>query len=64
MTDFQLTDRGSICVLRPMNDEAREWIDFNVDPDAQWFGRGVVIEPRYVSDIAEGIVSDGLSIGG
>lgn len=61
--DFNLTDHGSIVVLRPMNDEAREWIDFNVDPDAQWFGRGVVIEHRYVNDIVEGIVSDGLTIG-
>ena len=61
--DFVLTDHGSIAVLRPVTDEAREWVDENLPDDAQWFGRGVVIEPRYVGDIVEGILNDGLTVG-
>ena len=63
MTDFSLTDHGSIVVLTPLNNEAREWLDRSIDDEAQWFGRGLVIEPRYVGDIVDGIIADGLTVG-
>lgn len=36
--------------------------DENIDPNAQWFGGGVVIEHRYVEDILEGILNSGLEV--
>ena len=30
--------------------------------DAQWWGRAVVIEPRYVGDIAQGMANSGLQL--
>lgn len=61
--DFELTDHGSVSLLRPITDEAREWIDENIGDDAQWLGRGLAIEHRYVGDIVEGILNDGLTVG-
>lgn len=63
--DFALQDEGSIVVLHPENDAARSWIDENLYADGdgpQWWGGGVVIEPRYVIPVVEGLVKDGFTI--
>lgn len=60
--DFDAVNHGSILILRPVSEEARHWVDENLDPEALWFARGVVIEPRYFAAIAEGILAEGLTI--
>ena len=72
--DFEVVNHGSLVVLHPQNDAAREWVDIHVygtDADAgtetveqnvQWWGGGVVVEPRYIADIIEGIEADGLDV--
>ena len=71
-TDFEIRNEGSIFLLFPKNDAAREWIDVNIygtdadtgipENEVQWFGGGIVIEPRFVPDIIEGIQGDGLKV--
>jgi hypothetical protein len=60
--DFELSGGGTIYLLRPKTDEAREWTNFNIPDDAQWLGGAVAIEHRYVGDIVEGILADGLTV--
>ena len=72
--DFEVQYHGSLFVLHPCNDAAREWIDIHVygtdadggtetvEQNVQWWGGGVVIEPRYLPDIIEGIEADGLDV--
>ena len=55
-------DLGSICLLRPVTDAAREWLDENVDPDAQWLGAAVAIELRYVAPIVDAMQDEGLVV--
>lgn len=63
MTDFTIIDHGSIVVLNANTQEAQEWIDEYIDPDAQrWGQNGVVIEPRYISNIIQGIDEAELTI--
>lgn len=62
MADFILEDHGSIAVLTPVSDEAEDWVLAYLPEDAQQWGRGVVIEPRYLPPIIEGIEGDGLTI--
>ena len=62
MPDFTLRDEGSLFLLRPNTDEAVMWCESFVEPEAQWFGGALVVEPRYVEAIALGIVADGLEI--
>ena len=51
--DFVLADHGSIAVLTPTSDIAREWTTKYLSDETQWFGRGFVVEHRYVDDIVE-----------
>lgn len=60
VTDFSVRDHGSIIVLTPQTDAAREWVGENIDTDA-WMG-GVCIERRFFGNIYEGLTADGLSI--
>ncbi len=62
MSDFMLQNSGSISVLTPLTQQAAKWIDDHIDPNAQSWGGGVVIEHRYVDDIVDGIERDGFSI--
>lgn len=48
-------DHGSIVLLRPLTKRTREWLEENTDPDAQWWGGALVVEPRYVEPILEGL---------
>lgn len=62
MPDFNLTDHGSLYVVTPLTPEAEEWTRHNFDPGANWFGRGVAVEPRYVNDLVEVILCDGITV--
>jgi hypothetical protein len=61
--DFRLADHGSICLLYPLTPAAREWAAEHLPTDAFWCGAGMVIEPRYVAPIVDGIQADGLTFG-
>jgi len=60
--DFRLTQTGSIDLLEPLTDEAREWADEFLPEDAQMLGRAYAIEPRYMIDILGGIDDAGLTV--
>ena len=62
MSDFHIADHGSIVLLEPRTDAAREWVEENLPEEAQTFGHAIVIEPRYVESIVNGILADGLTI--
>lgn len=61
-TDFTLSDHGSLCVLTPITEPARDWVDEHIDPDAMMWASGVVVEPRYLQTILDGIAEDGLTV--
>lgn len=60
--DFVLNDQGSIVLLLPNSDAAREWLDDNIGEDAQYFGRSLVVEHRFADDIIDGIMAEGLIV--
>ena len=62
--DFTVRDEGSILLLTPHTEPARTWIDRHVGPDNgfQPYYPTIVIEPRYVIAILEGIRAGGLEI--
>ncbi|TXH48010.1 MAG: hypothetical protein E6Q97_26075 [Desulfurellales bacterium] len=62
--DFVIAGHGSIVLLTPVSREAEEWLAEAVSSDAPRWGRGLAVEPRYVAEIVNGIVSDGLTIDG
>lgn len=61
-TDFTLGGGGSIYILTPNNPAAQEWLkDYVITEETQTWGTGIVVEHRYVGDILNGLVNDGLS---
>lgn len=62
--DFELSDHGSIALIRPLTDAARDWCSDNLPDDAMTLGDAYAVEPRYAMDIAEGFIADGLTCAG
>lgn len=60
--DFIVENHGSILLLRPQNEQAIAWVHEHIGSDNgfQPYWPVVVIEPRYVRPILEGIAADGL----
>jgi hypothetical protein len=60
---FKLENHGSLFLLRPLNSAAKDWMGEHVpidDPETQFWSDAIVIEPRYVATIVDGIIGDGL----
>jgi hypothetical protein len=61
--DIKIEDHGSIVLLIPISAIGEQWVDENLNgPETQRWGRGVVVEPRYVLHIVEGARGDGLEV--
>lgn len=64
MTDMTFANHGSIVIMTAHTPAAQAWVAEHIPEDAiTWGPNGIVIEPRYVGDIMEGVLSDGLDIG-
>jgi hypothetical protein len=63
--DFGFTFDGSVCLLRPESDAAREWCDEHLFPgEYSTFGESIVVETNYMPGLIDGIHADGLTIEG
>lgn len=60
--DFSVHNHGSIFLLRPHTERARNWISEHIPHDAYAFGEAVVVEHRYIAEIVRGIRTDGLKV--
>jgi hypothetical protein len=58
---FDVEDHGSIVLIRPLTSDVKAWLEANVNPDAQWFGRALVIEHRYAEDLALALINEGFA---
>jgi hypothetical protein len=55
-TNFLITDEGTVVLITPVSNEARQWVDENLSIEPwQWLGDGFGVEHRYASDILEAI---------
>src|SRR2546421_13020437 len=61
--DFRVTYHGTITTITPLSDACREWLEDNVAIEPwQRFGTSIAVEPRYVQQLAEAMIGDGLVI--
>ena len=56
---FHVEDQGSIILIRPLTEDVEKWLKENVAEDAQWFGGALVVEPRYLAPLIEGMFEEG-----
>jgi hypothetical protein len=59
MPDFTVAYHGSLCLVAPLTNECREWLEENVGDESQWFGGALVVEPRYLDNLVTGLIEDG-----
>jgi hypothetical protein len=61
---IRVEDHGSVILLHPATDAARDWLEEHVgrDDGFQPYWPVVVCEPRYVGDIVAGATLDGLRV--
>jgi len=60
-TDFRVTYHGTITTITPLSDACREWLEDKVAIEPwQRFGPSIAIEPRYVQQLAEAMIEEGL----
>ena len=59
--DFEFNNHGSIWVCTPMTGEAKWHLNIYVQSNAQTWGKGVVVEPRYVEQLAQTLNGNGFS---
>ena len=62
MADLSIQNEGSIFLLRGLSEAGKAWIAEHIPGDAQRYGGAVVVEHRYIGDIAHGAVNDGLEV--
>ena len=61
--DIEVTNHGSVVMLRPLTPAAEAWVSDNLELESwQWFGGAAAIEPRYADAILEGMADDGLEV--
>jgi len=63
MSDFSISDQGSIFLIQPLNDAARHWLDENVVSEPwQWVQGALCIEARFARDLLREIEDAGFEI--
>lgn len=60
--DILVSDHGSLVMLAGLTPNGDAWLRQNLASDAQWLGKTVAVEPRYVDDILRGIQAGNLTI--
>ena len=58
--DVFVSCEGSIFLFTPLTVAAKQWIDENVQPDAQWFGNALAVEWRFTAELAAAMRVGGL----
>lgn len=62
MADLSIENEGNIFMLRGLSEAGKAWIAEHIPADAQRLGDAVAVEHRFIADIAQGAVNDGLEV--
>ncbi len=61
--DVTLRNEGTIVMVRPCTDKAKEWFVEHLNHDGvTWYGGAVACEPRYLEVLVRGMIGDGLMV--
>ena len=65
MIDFEITDEGSIVMIKPLTDEAKEWIYENVHTEGwQWMCGAFACDHQMAGDLIGLIEAEGFTLCG
>lgn len=60
--DFIVENHGTICLLIPQTEAAKEWIAEHIPTDSMRWNGAIVIEHRFIANVVTGIKGDGLEV--
>jgi hypothetical protein len=60
--DFTVSGGGSVYLLQPLTEAARDWCAEHIPADAQTWGGAIAVEHRYIGPLVDGIAGDGLTV--
>ena len=58
--DFAVYNHGSLHAIHPFSPAAKAWLRENIEDGAQYLGEALMVEPRYVDAIVDGMNAAGL----
>ena len=58
-TDFTVENYGSVFFIRCHTERAKKFLVQSVEPDAQWFGDALAVEPRFIGGLLSSLREDG-----
>jgi len=62
--DVLVDNQGTIMVLTPQTQKAKDWFDENVEAEGwQWIGDGLGVDHRMAENLLQGILTSGLTVG-
>ena len=64
LPDFLFEDHGSIWLVAANNPDALIHLQEHTDSEAQWWGQALVVEPRYVGELALRLREKGYKVEG
>ncbi len=63
MTDFTIADHGSVFLIRPVSEAARQWLDENAVAEPwQWLGGALAVDHRFARNIIAELTDAGFKI--
>lgn len=63
MADIRIINQGTVTGMRPLSEEAKQWMDDNVHSEGwQWLGKTLWVDHRYVDNLIDGMIAGGLSL--
>lgn len=63
MIDVYVANHGSVVMVEPRSEDAKEWVEENVPlEDWQWMGRSFAVEPRMLDDLVMGMREEGFRV--
>lgn len=64
MADWSVQNHGTITLLIPLTPDAQLVADHDFQADAQRWGNGIAVEPRYLPPIIEDLIDRGFTVAG
>ena len=60
--DFSIENHGSLYLVRPLTQQAKQWLRQSAPEEAQFMGSAMAVEPRYVEGVLEAAREEGLNV--
>lgn len=60
--DLAVERHGSICLIRPYTFEGEQWLQRTAPEGAQFMGKAMAVEPRYVQGVIDAAQADGMKV--